>query len=78
MMTEANRDLLVALCLQPGVLGVDVYDDGMEICGSTEDQDASAGFIVGAFDPADVRAVVPALEVTDQRGQGFDPVGVPS
>ena len=59
---------LAALVTTPGVTGIDVYPDGVEVTGAPDDVDASAGFVEGRFGLEDVRSAVgPHLPITDCR-----------
>lgn len=59
---------LRALASKPGVVGVDLHSDGVEVCGSPDDSDVCVGFIKGTFTPEQVRiSVGPDLPVTDHR-----------
>lgn len=59
---------LRALIAKPGVVGVDLHADGIEVCGSARDSDDSAGFVPGSFTMRDVHALIGNdLPITDCR-----------
>lgn len=55
-----------SISTKPGTNEAVIYDDGVEIAGSPEDSDASAGFVAGTFTPDELAAVT-QLPVVDLR-----------
>lgn len=61
-MTDHIRALLA-----PGVHTLDVYHDGVELCGSLHDQDDHSGWVPGAISPDVLETAFPELDITDCR-----------
>lgn len=52
---------------KPGVLRLELWDDGLEVVGSPFDSDDQAGFIDGVFTPEEICPLFPHLILTDNR-----------